>query len=646
MCGIAGILCVQPCISSGIERLTSALMHRGPDGYRHWRSDDQRVQLGHTRLSILDLSVAADQPMTSLCGRFTIAFNGEIYNFLELRTELQNEGYKFRTSSDTEVLLNAFIAWGENALDKFNGMWAFAIYDARKKTAFIARDRYGVKPLYYFKDKTQFLFASEIQAIDRYFGGRLSNNEHFLRSLAHYDLSAYSLAETSLDGVLALPAGFSAWIDQDLRFEPRQWYTLSRVPVPSSLKSQGHELRDLLSDACRIRLRSDVPVATCLSGGIDSGSIVSLLSEIGRDGGLGGTQFSHRSFNAAFPGTELDETEAAKGLAQAKGMDLDVKIIECPTPDELERAMEACDGPMPTLAFYPIWKLYEHIKHAGISVTLDGQGADEMLGGYYLGFPSLMGAWQKRRPLWCADIYRTYRSLGPEARREMQVDFGRLMQHAKAEVDQAIKRPIKQILKACGLYDNKLEAKSRDLPLSKYVSRDDSDCGNSLAQGLWHQFFTNPLPFLLHQYDRCSMSSGVECRMPFMDYRVVEYLFSLPLQSRVGGGYTKRVLREGLKGVLPEPVRTNRIKTGFNAPFSRWLKGPLRQWTEDTMASQSFYQSSYFDGAALRRSFQIKCESGSQQVDEWSLWPCLHISWWESRHQTTRTASPQRVSAT
>jgi asparagine synthase (glutamine-hydrolysing) len=639
MCGVAGIHRQAPVALAEIVDLTQHLEHRGPDGTGHWISGNQQTALGHSRLSILDLSNAADQPMVSPSGRYTIVFNGEVYNFVELSRELQDRGYSFSTSSDTEVILAALEQWGTDALPKFNGMWALAVYDSHKKTLVLARDRYGVKPLYYYHDARQFVFASEIQAIERFPGLDVSANESFLRRLVGYDTSSYGEVDTYLNGVKSLPGGFVATVDNDGQLQTRQWYQLSRVHVPSSFRLQAEHLRELLTDACRIRLRSDVPVATCLSGGIDSGSIVSLLAAIGKEGAYRSGQFSHRSFTAAFPGTSLDETAAAEMLARQKGMNLDVHVVDCPTPRELERAMSACDGPMPALAFYPIWKLYEHIKQSGVSVTLDGQGADEMLGGYYLGFPALRGAWQARRPFWGMDLYRTYKALNPHAGEWIQNDFRAMWMHGKADIDQALKRPVKSLLKTFGLYAPK-PAKGGCPPLRPvYIAESDSDCGNSLGHALWQQFFTNPLPFLLHQYDRCSMASGVECRMPFMDYRVVEFIFSLPLDSRIGGGYTKRVLREAMRGVLPEETRTNRLKTGFNAPFNSWLLGPLREWTEDQMASQTFLNNSLFDGNELRRDFYAKCDTNSAAIDERRLWPCLHIAWWQMQHQQLSSVS-------
>jgi asparagine synthase (glutamine-hydrolysing) len=628
MCGIAGIVRRQSIDSAEIQRLSEYVHHRGPDGVRCWVNADSTVALGHSRLAIIDLTTAADQPMASSDGRYQIVYNGEIFNYKELKAELSAIGYSFQTTSDTEVVLAACLTWGEAALDRFNGMWAFALYDTVQCTMFLARDRFGVKPLYYHHSRDEIVFASEIKAIGKFVGSKASANQRFLERLIRYDLTAYSESETFLNGIVPVLPGWLCRIDRDLKVTPQRWYHLHRVPVPTSISDQATQLRELLSNACQIRLRSDVPVATCLSGGVDSGAIVSLLADSVRESGSEAGSFTHKSFTATFPGWSLDESEGARSLSKQKGMDLDLHTVDCPSPEQLEDAMHACDGPMPALSFYPIWKLYQHIKTSGISVTLDGQGADEMLGGYYLGYPAMKGALQTGRPFWCIDLFKTYRSLGDEANQRAWSDLGAVCREYRTTVSQRLKDPVKRILATIGVYSpGPLRGTQADSP-PEVVFSTDPDAANSLAKALWSQFFVNPLPFLLHKYDRCSMASGVECRMPFMDYRVVEYIFSLPLSSRIGGGYTKRVLRQALKGILPDNIRTNRKKIGFNAPFSDWIQGSLRGWTQDIMASRSFSESSYFDGKALRRTFESPNECLDGKLAEWVLWPCLHNAWW------------------
>lgn len=617
MCGIVGIIRQSaPAVHRvEAERFANALSHRGPDGMGIWLSADSRVALGHTRLSILDLSHAASQPMVSAESGHAIAFNGEIYNFIELRAELEQAGFRFQSNSDTEVLLHGWRHWGLSLFPRLNGMWAFAIFDRESGETLLCRDRFGVKPLYYHHSSEQFLFASEVQAIDRFTRNCLELDPAFYAPLKQLEVGV----GTHLRGVNAVLPGTFLIVRRDGTIQEQQWYRLGAVVVPQRFEEQVEAFRELIADACLLRLRSDVPVATCLSGGIDSGSIVSLLNTQTRyEARFPG--FNHRSFTAAFPGTDLDETAAAKMLAEVHGVSLDVKVMECPGVEDFERALAACDGPMPTMAFFPIWKLYQHVRQQGILVTLDGMGPDEMLGGYFAGAEAIRGAWQLRDPRWFVDVYGTYAALyengGAWMKREL-IQFSR-------ELGSAGKQRLRQ---AIGM---RATAPIKELPpLPPWVPEGHPHRNNPFARLLWHQFFAAPLPFFLHQYDRCSMANGIEARMPFMDYRVVEFAYSLPLQTKVGGGYTKRVLREAVKGILPDTIRLNRRKTGFNAPFVQWLQGPLSGWAREIASTPEFVDNPCFDGITLSRTILKEGIQGSGATQEREVWPALHLAWWQ-----------------
>lgn len=640
MCGIAGAIGfggrrISPV---AVQRMVTCIGHRGPDGQGSWHDASGSVALAHTRLAILDTTPLGRQPMTSANGRYVIVYNGEIYNFLEIAGELKRAGYELRTHSDTEVILAAYEAWGGEMLHKFNGMWALAIFDAEKEELFLSRDRYGVKPLYYYSDSECFVFASEIKAIQNAIPERVQPNTEFLNSLVRYELGAYGSGGSYLRQVTSLSPGANISVLNGNVAEAR-WYRLPPVEVPKRFESQVEQMRALLIDACQLRLRSDVPVATCLSGGVDSGSIVSILGREHPDRNSRSSHFSHRSFTAAFPGTELDESQDARLVADVAGMQFDSYVITAPAPADIEAAMNACDGPMPALSFYPIWKLYRHIKDSGITVTIDGQGADEMLGGYYLGYPALRGAWQTRNVAWMRDVANTYGALHVNGKEWIRNDLAAWRRNTGAEIDQALKRPLKRMLAGMSLYDAaRLVPRPKDSPYP-WVSEEFSTQHNELTTALLKQFFFNPLPFLLHQYDRCSMASGVECRMPFMDYRIVEFVFSLPLSSKIGGGYTKRVLREAMKGLLPDAVRTKRIKTGFNAPFDSWMKGPLRPWLVDQVSSRSFTENSFFDGKSTAATVREYPDS----INENDIWAKVHIAWWLERSRHDSSAGTESI---
>lgn len=634
MCGIAAIFRKSPVFLEEIQRLLSYILHRGPDGNHHQFLYGDRIAFGHSRLAIQDTSHSADQPMTTPDGRYTIIFNGEVYNFKELRSDLQSRGHRFRTTSDTEVILASFAEKGVDCLRDFNGMWALLIYDSYSEQCFLARDRFGVKPLYYCQRREELIACSEIDAIGRFLGNEIAENEESLENLVAQNTRRFGTESTHLDGVAALSPGcYAIWKPHE-PLEIHRWYKLSRRDVPRRFSDQVHHFRELLTDACQLRLRSDVPVATCLSGGIDSGAIVCTLRDLIKKGVDAGG-FIHRSFNAAFPGSPLDESKQTLQLANLTGIALDCHTIKCPEPEELETALHFCDGPMPALAFYPIWQLYKHIKHSGISVTLDGQGADEMLGGYFIGSDALLSGWQSRNPFRYWDLLTTYSSLHPHAPSWMHDAQALTRRYAFNEMDQAIKRPLKAVASLFGLHRSQPGKMPRPVAAPSAVCEEDTDINDWLAHKLWDQFFVNPLPFLLHQYDRCSMASGVECRMPFMDYRLVEFIFSLPLTSRVGGGYTKRVLREAMKDSLPDNIRLNRLKTGFNAPFDQWFSGPMRDWFQDQLNSEAFIANKYFDGRALREKYSQNKTNSSGNWSEREIWPCIHLTWWLRNRRST-----------
>ena len=627
MCGVAGIIDFRGSRvrKNEIDMLSNSLRHRGPDAEGSWIAQNGCVGLGHTRLSILDISQEASQPMLSHDERYVIVFNGEIYNFLELAELLRAKGYSFRTKSDTEVLIHAWDCWGREMFSRLNGMWAFAIYDTISGETLLCRDRFGVKPLYYFADSERLIFASEVQAIDKFLDYRLSPDTNYLKGLLQLDVGTSS----HLAGINSVPAGFFMVIRQDGQIENRQWYSLSEADFPKKFSDQASKLKELIIDSCRLRLRSDVPVATCLSGGIDSGALVALLNKVPEDEQRF-PGFNHRSFTAAFPGTPLDETSSAQLLAKTYDIDLDVEVIDRPSAAELESALHDCDGPMPTMAFYSIWKLYKYIKSQGITVTLDGLGPDEILGGYYLGFEVLSGAWDARNPLWFCDVYKTQKALNPSARNQIRMDLHQIVRQRLSKY----KRPFKKRVSSPGMISESNQAPGKSYAETPvWVPKDHSMRSNTLAIALWRQFFEAPLPFFLHQYDRCSMASGVECRMPFMDYRLVEYLFSLPLRSRIGAGYTKRVLREAVRGILPDSIRLNRRKTGFNSPFNDWLSGDLREWVLDISGSNSFTQSAFFDGQSLSSEIHASSDRFGAVLNERSVWSALHLTWWNDHRK-------------
>lgn len=625
MCGIAGIA-GRPTAQSRFP--LEALAHRGPDACGEWTSPDQLVWLGHRRLSILDLTHAGAQPMASADGRWIVVFNGEVFNFLELRTELNSLGHSFHTDTDTEVVLAAWQNWGPDCLHRFNGMWALALWDTVEKELTLSRDRFGKKPLYYHVRGEAVVFASEVQAIHRYLGADSELDSDVVASICNGSFDWQGGKRTYLKDVAILPAGHCLrW--KAGKTKSWSWYRLEpgRMDVPKRFEEQARCLRELVLDACRIRLRSDVPLATCLSGGVDSATITAAIHRgiFARDNRM--ASGSHGAFTAAFTGTMFDETDTARDVARELGIDLRVKEIVAPSQDRLLQAMRACDGPMHALAFYPIWELYGFIRESGVKVTLDGQGPDEMLGGYYepieaglissLTCGNLSRAW---------DIYQTYSAMGETKYRSSKA-------YARQKLGQVLKRPlsiVKRFVKRMLGYTNPHATPTLEFAQPKPKFHD------GFEAELHHEFVRSPLPTILQQYDRCSMAHGVECRMPFLDYRVVEYVFSLPVTSRVGKGYTKLILREAMKGLTPDVARLNRVKLGFNAPLVEWFRGPLKTFGFDIVRSQSFRECPYFDGPRLAGEYEAwQASELPSWSDSWGFWPPMHFVLWNQHLRPT-----------
>ena len=537
MCGIAGIVDPSRAVApADVRALADALAHRGPDG------GEVRAEggtgLGHRRLAILDLSDAGKCPMTYTApggSVYRITFNGEIYNFLELRRELESLGHCFRTSGDTEVVLAAYAQWGENALRKFNGMWAFALQDVARNELFLARDRFGVKPLYYHANG-RFVFASEMKAFTALKGFRVRMNEPLVRRILEASEPWEGATdETMIQGVRSLPAGHAMRVGADGRFTVRKWWeTRDHLPeIPSRYEEQVEEFRRLFLDAVRIRMRSDVPLGSSLSGGLDSSSVASAMAHLHRAGSGGLDRCAadwQKAFVAVFPGSRLDERAWAETVGSAIGADVRYSAFD---PEEslrtLQDAVWSVEYVHGILAS-PVWGVYREMRRSGVAVTLDGHGADELLGGY---------------------------------------------------------------------------AGYLDVPVEELNGR------------LYNDVHRTMLPSILRNYDRCSMAHGVEVRMPLLDWRLVTFAFGLPPEAKIGAGFTKRIFRDAVKGILAEPVRVRRSKIGFNAPLVEWFNGPMQRTALRLFEHPFWNDNPFWDGRALGRRYAARMRAGAWTYREW-----------------------------
>jgi asparagine synthase (glutamine-hydrolysing) len=612
MCGIAGTLNIdgRPCDPAELAAITDALAHRGPDGRGTFI--DGELGLGHRRLSILDPSDAAAQPLSYLNGRYRITFNGEIYNFLELRAELRKLGAHFTSDSDTEVLVAAYHYWGADALLRANGMWAFAIWDAQRRELFLSRDRFGVKPLHYLADSNRFIFASELKSFRhiRGFTPRVNANE-LRRALS---TGGESVEETLIEGVSQLPAGHNLLIGPTGMRKWRWWHTLDHLPdVPRRFPDQVATFQELFTDACRLRLRSDVPVATSLSGGMDSTSILCTVANLLNGSSERQARNASRAFVAHFEGTPYDETKYA--MAAIERANAEMRLIPMADPPSIEDFRQyAFDFETIGVSLLtPPWLIYRAIRSDGVRVSLDGHGADELIGGYAGHLQDMLSAngslvRAPRRTVSVALAIARQLNLGARGAARVMVDS-----------DPTLRR-LRVLL---GDRNGRAQIASERNPADPWVTPWDGandwlaiDDEARLAQlsplnrMLYEQFHHNTLPSILRKYDRLSMAHGVESRAPFLDWRLVCFCFALPETSKIGFRSSKRVLRESMRNVLPPAILERKTKIGFQAPTATWLSGSLGNWLSNEVRSPSFRQSPHWDATAIQTFIDSRRHAG------------------------------------
>ena len=611
MCGIAGIVdfngrAVEP---TEVSRLTNLLAHRGPSGEGIWFSADRDVAFGHRRLAIIDPGAGGYQPMLSDDGRHVIVFNGEIYNFLELRRELEAKGAIFRTESDTEVILAAWRAWQETMLLRFNGMWALAIYDTLTKELFLARDRFGIKPLLYAMSPERLVFASEQRALVRSGMIGTSLDVDVARRILLDAFGIEGSERTLCREVRRLQGGHWLWLRQG-RLEIRRWWrTIDHLPaVPKTESECVERFRELFKDAVALRMRSDVPIGTCLSGGFDSSAVICAMAAHER-AGMGprdSTSWRH-AFVATFPGASNDErpmAEEAAAWAQVIPTFLNIDRTDALT--ELDQILDDNDDiyiGLPTA----IWLIYRELNRQKVPVSLDGHGADELMGGYLQDGQS--GAFRIRNAL--AGIA----SKSAPARRG--VDLLRALM---------IKRQGHYFLRG-GL--------SQVPDQFSLVGDDDVLPRNwgSLNRRLYRMFHGTVLPTILRNFDRLSMAHGIEVRMPFMDWRLVTYTMALPDESKSSDGRTKLIARRAMENWMPESIRMGRRKVGFNSPMPEWLNGPLSGWTTGLLGQNVPAFAELVDESALRKT--VSCLTSSKTWNWESvgrIWPYLNMKWMLARY--------------
>lgn len=601
MCGIAGIINFNSSFvkKKDLKIMMSKMKHRGPDDEGIFI--DENVGLGFVRLSILDLTLAGHQPMFSHNNEYVIIYNGEVYNYIEIREELKNN-YNFKTGTDTEVILAAYQEWGESCLDKFNGMFSFVIFNTKTKEIFASRDRFGIKPFYYYQDDDKFIFASEIKSILPILKYKEANNSII------YDYLLFNRTDhtdqTFFKGIYKLHHG--SWLKiKDGSVTKNRWYDLWEN-CKEEQELSPTKYRELFKDSLRLRLRADVPVGVSLSGGIDSSAIVSSLI---KDFDLK----ELNTFSAVYGKSELsDESEY---IDEFKPM---VKNMHYTSPDsssffnDFENFIDAHNEPVPDIGPYAQFKVMElATKH--VTVTLDGQGADEQLAGYHYFFGSYyIELIKKFKILKFASeniqYLKKHKSLNALKYLVYYILPSSLQQKINSQIFPSIH---KDFYKA-----NKNRQEINDMLYNP----------KSLNESL-RQHFEYKLEHLLRWEDLNSMHFSIESRVPFLDHRLVEATLSTPSYQKLKKGETKHLLREAVKDILPIKITQRKDKKGFSNPRDKWFRtDKFQKYIVELINSDSFKNRGYFNSEIANNQYQKHLE-GKIDISK-EIWKWINLEIW------------------
>jgi asparagine synthase (glutamine-hydrolysing) len=652
MCGIFGILTFgkNEIDLNGIKKAVDSISHRGPDddGFAffntgqktyeerygegslikkgnhllHTSSSQFNLAFGFRRLSILDLTINGHQPFFNPDKNVCLIFNGEIYNFIEIKNELRSKGYPFSTECDTEVIMNSYLEWGEDCLSKFNGMWAIAIYDMRKNVLFCSRDRFGVKPFYYLKTERHFVFSSELKSILSYFDDDpffkkilndkivydyLYNNyvdhtdDTFIKDIKHLSPSHFITINSS--GDLKKKKYFSIEVNEELgKYDESKFSVIQK------------DISELLHDAVKLRLRSDVPLGTCLSGGLDSSSIVTIINdlltgemEIERSG-VGQIQ---KSFSAVYDDPNIDEKKYIDEVVKHTNCD---PYFTYPDKsnfiDDIDQFIYQLDEPMTGTSPYAQYNVMRLVREKNVTVVLDGQGADESFAGYevYFGFLYNNLLKKKRYSNLANEIFKNFRK-GVEISARGFKYFVQL-KNKKRTADEFYNKDFLNRFRN----DNILEYRSSD----------------NLNKVLYEDLTKYILPSLLRYEDRNSMAFSIESRTPFLDYRIINYLFSTEAIYKIHDGWSKWILRNSMKDQLPQTITWRKDKKGFPTPERKWLLKLKGDFEESLMGNKNL-MSKFIDAENVINNFDMIISD--KKIKSHFLWKIYNLSKWTARNK-------------
>ena len=592
MCGITGYISSNENLLSEEEfaHFNQSLSHRGPD----WCQQEQtkRGWLGHTKLNITDASEGSNQPFSYINDEgvlYQMVFNGEIYNFKEIREQLKSLGHSFSTDSDTEVLIKSFSEWGEKCQFKFNGIWAFAIYDSSNREVFISRDRFGVKPVYLWITRAATFFASEVKSFRSLpQTHRLPASNEVIQFLSKRPDNSSKINK----GLGPLPAGHSVRFKANNKIILKQWWQPKKPPINEANKPYAElieEFRFLFWDALRLRTHDASAKCTALSGGLDSSSVFCAIQRLYSNQEIQ-SAYEHKAFSLDYSNTPnselnfaLDVIKATNSVHRLVRLSPDSPLI---TPELVQDCIYSSE--QINHLFLGPFILYRSMSEEGYKVSVDGHGADELLAGY--------------------------------------------KKFARASIEDCIKgsnresdhNDIKELWVKNGISVNEInKIYKKLLPISQERTN-----ASAMQQKSFDEFHHNTLPWILDTYDKIPMAHNIEVRSPFLDWRIVEFCLALPNNAKIGYGFTKRILRDSMKNIVPKSVRKRYTKQGFAPPMMSFLSSaPLRSYMLDIVNSSLYLNSTLFDG-------KLNCKALKNAIDKENIQHLVNNNFWPTVQAT------------
>lgn len=621
MCGIAGIFNVKreryPNLLRHLNVMNHLQKHRGPDGQSHWKHENEFIGFAHQRLKIIDLETGA-QPMHDGFGN-TVSYNGEIYNYIELRQELSD--YPFKTTSDTEVILAAYLKWGVDCVNHFRGMFAFSLWDQKNQRLFCARDRFGIKPFYYTRDGDELFFASEVKTLMPF----LSEIKTDYSALKDYLVFQFCLGtKTLFEGINELPPAYYLVVENGEYHLSKYWEVYYELDFYHTEKYFEERLQELIYDSVKIHTRSDVPIGSYVSGGVDSGIIASIAAKYQNQDG-----FSFLGFNGKFSqGKEYDESHYARVLAERSHMSLhEVDMTSKDFIETIKKVIYHLDYPVAGPGSFPQYHVSKLAsKHR--KVVLGGQGGDEVFGGYtrYLIAyfeqcikAAINGSSQS------GNFIVTYESIIPNLR--SLKNYQPLLQEFWKEglFDNLDKRYYRLVNRASTLQSEiNWDILGDYSPFDSFLKifHGNNVGKESYFDSMTHFDFKTLLRALLHVEDRMSMAHGIESRVPFLDHPIIEFAATMPSNIKFKDGSLKRVLINAMRHELPDEILQRNDKMGFPVPLNDWLKKEIKDFVIDIFSSKSVGERPYFNQKAILQSLDNESKFGRK------IWGLLSLELW------------------